>query len=62
MLRDTLTVQEVAEQLRVHPDTIYTMVKQKQIPHFRVRSRIFFTQENVDAWIRNQTTNLVATS
>lgn len=49
-----LTVQGVAEYLGVHPDTVYTMVKEKQIPHFRVRRRILFSVETIDAWIREQ--------
>jgi excisionase family DNA binding protein len=52
MQRRTLTVQDVAEYLGVHQDTIYNMVRQKEIPHFRVRRRILFTVESIDAWIR----------
>jgi excisionase family DNA binding protein len=52
MQRRTLTVQDVAEYLGVHQDTIYTMVREKQIPHFKVRRRILFTVESIDAWIR----------
>jgi excisionase family DNA binding protein len=54
--RKTLTVQEVAEYLGVHQDTIYTMVRQKQIPHFRIRRRILFHQASIDAWIDKQET------
>ncbi|MEH7490866.1 helix-turn-helix domain-containing protein [Neobacillus niacini] len=59
MQRKTLTVQEVADYLGVHQDTIYTMVRQKQIPHFRVRRRIFFNQNTIDAWIEKQETMIV---
>ncbi|MGF2617770.1 helix-turn-helix domain-containing protein [Rossellomorea vietnamensis] len=52
MKRRTLTVKEVSEYLGVHSDTIYTMVREKQIPHFKVRRRILFTTESIDAWIR----------
>jgi excisionase family DNA binding protein len=48
MERKTLTVQEIAEHLGVHRDTIYTMVRQKQIPHFRIRRRILFSREGSD--------------
>ncbi|AST93041.1 MULTISPECIES: helix-turn-helix domain-containing protein [Sutcliffiella] len=54
MPKKTLNVQDVAEYLGVHSDTIYTMVRQKQIPHFRVRRRILFSIEAIDAWIRDQ--------
>lgn len=53
----TFTVQETAEYLGVCEDTIYTMVKKREIPHFRVRRRIFFLKEKIDQWIREQATN-----
>ncbi|KON86583.1 DNA-binding protein [Sporosarcina globispora] len=52
--RKTLTAQEVADYIGVHIDTIYTMVREKQIPHFRVRRRIFFSMETINAWMRDQ--------
>lgn len=54
-----MTVNDAAEYLGVCTDTIYTMVKQKQIPHFRLRRRILFSQETIDAWIREQETNQI---
>ncbi|MCS0823168.1 helix-turn-helix domain-containing protein [Cytobacillus firmus] len=54
MQRKTLTAQEVADYIGVHTDTIYTMVREKQIPHFRVRRRIFFSLETINAWMRDQ--------
>lgn len=54
MQRQTLTAQEVAEYIGVHLDTIYTMVREKQIPHARVRRRIIFSKETINAWIREQ--------
>ncbi|MFD2924205.1 helix-turn-helix domain-containing protein [Halobacillus naozhouensis] len=59
MARRTMTVNDAAEYLGVCTDTIYTMVKQKQIPHFRLRRRILFSQETIDAWIREQETNQI---
>lgn len=59
MIRKTLTVKETADYLGVHEDTIYTMVKQKQIPHFRVRRRIFFSIETINAWIRDQEQQII---
>ncbi|MBG9586959.1 excisionase family DNA-binding protein [Cytobacillus firmus] len=53
MQRKTLTAQEVAEYIGVHVDTIYTMVRQKEIPHVRVRRRILFSIETIDAWMRD---------
>jgi len=54
MQRKTLTVNEVADYIGVHPDTIYNMVREKQIPHVRVRRRIFFTVEAIDRWLDMQ--------
>ncbi|WP_102274055.1 excisionase family DNA-binding protein [Cytobacillus massiliigabonensis] len=52
MQRKTLTAQEIANYIGVHVDTIYTMVRQKEIPHVRVRRRILFNIETIDAWMR----------
>ncbi|MCC3358966.1 helix-turn-helix domain-containing protein [Bacillus sp. REN16] len=54
MQRNTLTVEDVAQYLGVHRDIIYTMVRQKEIPHFRVRRRIFSSLETIEQWIREQ--------
>lgn len=53
-MRATMTVKEAAEYIGVHADTIYTMVREKEIPHFRVRRRIFFSRETLDSWMREQ--------
>ncbi len=45
-----LTVQEVSSYLRVHPSTIYRMLKRNQIPAFRVGSDWRFTIEAIDQW------------
>ncbi len=45
-----LTVQEVSSYLRVHPSTIYRMLKRNQIPAFRVGSDWRFTIEALDQW------------
>jgi excisionase family DNA binding protein len=54
LTRKTVTAQEIAKYIGVHLDTIYTMVRQKEIPHFRVRRRILFSLETIDAWMREQ--------
>jgi excisionase family DNA binding protein len=45
-----LTVQEVSSYLRVHPSTIYRMLKKNQLPAFRVGSDWRFTVEAIDNW------------
>lgn len=45
-----LTVQEVSDYLRVHPSTVYRMLKKNQLPAFRVGSDWRFTVESIDKW------------
>jgi excisionase family DNA binding protein len=45
-----LTVQEVSSYLRVHPSTIYKMLKKNQLPAFRVGSDWRFTVDAIDRW------------
>jgi excisionase family DNA binding protein len=52
--RQTLTVKEAAELLGVSAWTIYDMVRKGELPAIRVRSRIFFRREGLDAWIKDR--------
>jgi len=55
MKKITLTVNEVAALLDVSSTTIYTMVREGgQIPHFRVRGKILFNREVIEAWTRGE--------
>ena len=45
-----LNLAEVADYLRVHPSTIYRMLKQRQIPAFKVGSDWRFNSESIDRW------------
>jgi excisionase family DNA binding protein len=45
-----LTVRELSGYLRVHPSTIYRMLKKNQLPAFRVGSDWRFTVEAIDKW------------
>lgn len=47
----TLTVSETAAYLGVSDDTIYELVRRKEIPHFRLRSRILFRRDTLDEWM-----------
>jgi len=49
-MRDVLTLEEVAEYLRVHPTTIYRLLKKQQIPAFKVGSDWPFSLASVDRW------------
>ena len=45
-----MTVDEVCEYLRVHPTTIYRLIKQGMIPAFRVGGRWRFNVEDIEHW------------
>jgi excisionase family DNA binding protein len=45
-----MTVREVSAYLRVHPSTIYRLLKHNQIPAFHVGSDWRFNIETIDSW------------
>ena len=45
-----LTLDEVAEFLRVHPSTVYRLVKKRNIPAFKMGSDWRFNKERIDEW------------
>ncbi|MFC5532265.1 helix-turn-helix domain-containing protein [Cohnella yongneupensis] len=51
MSKNTLTVIEVADLLGVSTTTIYALVRERTIPFFRIRNRIFFRLESINDWI-----------
>ena len=50
MKTKVMTVQEVSSYLRVHPSTIYRMLKRHELPAFRVGSDWRFTVDAIDRW------------
>ena len=45
-----LTLENVAEYLRVHPSTIYQLLKKKQLPAFKLGHDWRFNRESIDRW------------
>ncbi len=45
-----MTLEEVAGYLRVHPSTVYRMVKNHAIPAFKIGSDWRFNRESIDVW------------
>ncbi len=45
-----MTLEEVAGYLRVHPSTVYRMVKNHSIPAFKIGSDWRFNRESIDIW------------
>nr|WP_307606792.1 helix-turn-helix domain-containing protein [Paenibacillus sp. V4I9] len=46
------SVIELADYLGVSMDCIYAMVRERQIPHVRIRRRILFHRELIEEWIK----------
>jgi excisionase family DNA binding protein len=45
-----LTVRELSDYLRVHPSTIYRLLRARQLPAFKVGSDWRFNVEEIDRW------------
>lgn len=54
MQKITLSVNEVADLIGVSTGTIYTMTRQNEIPHKKVRGRILFHRETIERWLINE--------
>ena len=52
-MNKVLRLKEVAEFLRVHPTTIYRLLRTDKIPAFKVGSEWRFNQESVESWVNN---------
>jgi len=46
-----MTINEVADYLRVHPSTIYRLLKRRGLPAFKVGSDWRFNVESIDHWL-----------
>lgn len=49
--QETMDVTETASYLRMSPWTVRDMVRTKSIPHYRIRSRIFFRKRELEKWV-----------
>lgn len=53
--RTVLTVKEAAEYFRTSPATIYTLIKEEGMPHFKIQSRSFIVLEEAEAFLWRET-------
>ncbi len=49
-----VTVRELATYLRVHPSTVYRLLRQEKIPSFRIGSDWRFDREAIERWMNEQ--------
>ena len=47
-----MTLNEVAEFLKVHPSTVYRLLKRHSLPAFKMGSDWRFNQESLEQWIK----------
>ncbi len=50
VVQPVMTVQDVSAYLRVHPSTVYRLLKRRELPAFRVGSDWRFNVEAIDRW------------
>lgn len=53
-IKKRMLPEEAAEYLGCGYDKLLQMVRQRQIPHYRLGRRVFFTRNTLDLWIENQ--------
>jgi len=53
------TVSEIADHIRKSKSSIYKLVMDKKIPHFKVGGTLLFDPIEVDSWVRSQSASLV---
>ena len=47
-----LTMRELAERLKLRPQTIRLWVQKNEIPHYRIRKNVRFRPEEIEKWIK----------
>ncbi|MDM5231442.1 helix-turn-helix domain-containing protein [Lysinibacillus pakistanensis] len=55
MEKITLTVKEAAKFIGVSATTVYTMVRQNEIPYKKVRGSILFHRPTIEHWLTTDT-------
>lgn len=51
--RTRMLPQEAADYIGCKYDKLMQMVRMKQVPHYRIGRRVFFTKESLTLWIEN---------
>ena len=49
-----MTVKEVAAYLRIHRSTVYMLLRDNQLPAFKIGSDWRFVRESIDKWIADR--------
>jgi len=54
-----LNIRQVADYLGIKVSTLYSLVEEKKIPHYRIGRQIRFKRSDIDAWMDNQKEEMV---
>ena len=49
-----MTAAEIAQYLRIHPSTIYKLLRQRQIPFFKIGSDYRFDRDAIEKWMNRK--------
>lgn len=53
-MNEVFDVKELTRYLRCSDSTVRKLIKNKEIPNFRIANRIYFKKALIDMWIQNQ--------
>ena len=56
-MSELLTTKEIAEHLKLRPETVLRKVKSGKIPALKVGGRFRFDKEQIDEWLRSKSTS-----
>lgn len=57
-----LTIKEIADYLKVTERTIYRLAAAKQMPAFKIGGSWRFSRQDIDSWIKQQSTECLSTN
>ena len=58
-IKEFLSVSEGSEYLSLKPSTLYALVEQKSIPHYRVGRLIRFKKTEIDLWMQGKKSDCI---
>ena len=53
-MEEIYDVKELTRYLRCSDSTVRKLIKNREIPNFRIANRIYFKKALIDIWIQNQ--------
>ena len=58
--KEYFNIQDISRYLGIKPSTLYAMVEERSIPHYRVGKLIRFKRAEIDAWMEGNKKDCVA--